>query len=284
MHEAGALVCGASVAAAARRLARRRGARVQRGRRPAPRDARARERVLRVRRPAVAIAWLLAAGRRTGRLRRRRRAPRRRPAGDLLGRPARADGLDARVRAAVLLPGDRRHAGARRARARRGARSTCRCRRGTGDDAWLDAFRAIVPRAVGEFAPDVLVTQLGCDTHHTDPLAQLRLTTRAYREAAAELHELAHERGRRPMGRDRRRRLPVGARRAAGVDDRVRRDGGRPRTCPTSSRPPGSSRRERARRRAGAHHVLGARARAVHAADDEAARGRRPRSSDIVWG
>ena len=49
------------------------------------------------------------------------------------------------------------------------------------------------PPAVRAFAPDVLVTQLGCDTHHTDPLAHLRLTTRAYREAAAELHGLAHE-------------------------------------------------------------------------------------------
>jgi acetoin utilization protein AcuC len=63
----------------------------------------------------------------------------------------------------------------------------------TGDDAWLEAFRAIVPPAVTGFAPDVLVTQLGCDTHATDPLAQLRLTTRAYREAARELHRLAHD-------------------------------------------------------------------------------------------
>jgi acetoin utilization protein AcuC len=62
----------------------------------------------------------------------------------------------------------------------------------TGDDAWLEAFRAVVPAAVAAFGPDVLVTQLGCDTHATDPLAQLRLTTRAYREAARELHRLAH--------------------------------------------------------------------------------------------
>ncbi len=63
---------------------------------------------------------------------------------------------------------------------------------GTGDDAWLEALTTIVPKAVGEFRPDVLVTQLGCDTHHTDPLAQLQLTTRAYREAATTLHDLAH--------------------------------------------------------------------------------------------
>jgi len=64
---------------------------------------------------------------------------------------------------------------------------------GTGDDAWLDAFGEVVPPLVRRWRPDVLVTQLGCDTHQTDPLAHLLLTTRAYREAAAVLHELAHE-------------------------------------------------------------------------------------------
>jgi acetoin utilization protein AcuC len=64
---------------------------------------------------------------------------------------------------------------------------------GTGDDAWLEALTTVVPPAVRGFAPDVLVTQLGCDTHHTDPLAQLRLTTAAYREAARTLHALAHD-------------------------------------------------------------------------------------------
>jgi acetoin utilization protein AcuC len=64
---------------------------------------------------------------------------------------------------------------------------------GTGDDAWLDAFRSIVPPVIRRFRPDVLVTQLGCDTHVTDPLAQLELTTHAYRETARELHGLAHE-------------------------------------------------------------------------------------------
>ncbi len=63
---------------------------------------------------------------------------------------------------------------------------------GTGDAGWLWAFREIVPPLVEAFAPDVLVTQLGCDTHHTDPLAGLALTTAAYRETAAVLHRLAH--------------------------------------------------------------------------------------------
>jgi acetoin utilization protein AcuC len=46
---------------------------------------------------------------------------------------------------------------------------------------------------VRSFRPDVLVTQLGCDTHVSDPLAHLRLTTYSYRTAAVLLHELAHE-------------------------------------------------------------------------------------------
>jgi acetoin utilization protein AcuC len=63
----------------------------------------------------------------------------------------------------------------------------------TGDEPWLAAFDAIVLPLVKAWAPDVLVTQLGCDTHHTDPLAQLGLTTAAYRQAAVRLHALAHE-------------------------------------------------------------------------------------------
>jgi acetoin utilization protein AcuC len=64
---------------------------------------------------------------------------------------------------------------------------------GTGDDAWLWAFEQVVPPLVRGWRPDVLVTQLGCDTHHSDPLAQLSLTTAAYGRAATVLHRLAHE-------------------------------------------------------------------------------------------
>jgi acetoin utilization protein AcuC len=62
----------------------------------------------------------------------------------------------------------------------------------TSDEGWLTAFREVVPPLVEGWRPDVLVTQLGCDTHHTDPLAHLALSTRAYREAAGILHGLAH--------------------------------------------------------------------------------------------
>ena len=62
----------------------------------------------------------------------------------------------------------------------------------TGDEGWLRAFHELVPPLVEAFRPQVLVTQLGCDSHHTDPLANLHLTTAAYREAATVLHDLAH--------------------------------------------------------------------------------------------
>ena len=64
---------------------------------------------------------------------------------------------------------------------------------GTDDAGWLRAFGAIVPGAVRAFAPDVLVTQCGCDTHHEDPLASLQLTVDGQRTAIAALHSLAHE-------------------------------------------------------------------------------------------
>ena len=62
----------------------------------------------------------------------------------------------------------------------------------TTDDLYLAAFDAVVPALVRAFEPEVLVTQLGCDTHYTDPLAHLALTVRAYRQLAVRLHDLAH--------------------------------------------------------------------------------------------
>jgi acetoin utilization protein AcuC len=64
---------------------------------------------------------------------------------------------------------------------------------GTDDGGLLRAFAAVVPAAVRTFAPDVLVTQCGCDTHHEDPLANLELTVDGQRAAIAVLHQLAHE-------------------------------------------------------------------------------------------
>lgn len=64
---------------------------------------------------------------------------------------------------------------------------------GTSDGGWLRAFHAVVPDLVREFAPDVLVTQHGCDSHAVDPLAHLMLSVDGQRAAYLALHELAHE-------------------------------------------------------------------------------------------
>ncbi|RLV50482.1 acetoin utilization protein AcuC [Nocardioides mangrovicus] len=64
---------------------------------------------------------------------------------------------------------------------------------GTADAGWLRAFHAVVPPLLREFAPDVLVTQHGCDSHRADPLAHLMLSIDGQRAAYATLHDLAHE-------------------------------------------------------------------------------------------
>ena len=63
----------------------------------------------------------------------------------------------------------------------------------TPGEVWLGAFDAVVEPAVRAFAPDVLVTQLGCDTHHLDPLAHLALTLGDLAAVYDRLHRLAHE-------------------------------------------------------------------------------------------
>ena len=64
---------------------------------------------------------------------------------------------------------------------------------GTSDAGWLRAFHAVVPQLLREFAPDVLVTQHGCDSHRDDPLAHLALSVDGQRASYLALHDLAHE-------------------------------------------------------------------------------------------
>ena len=64
---------------------------------------------------------------------------------------------------------------------------------GTTDAGWLRAFHAVVPPLLREFRPQILVSQHGCDTHWLDPLAGLRLSIDAQRVAHVAIHELAHE-------------------------------------------------------------------------------------------
>ena len=61
----------------------------------------------------------------------------------------------------------------------------------TVDETYLWAFRQVVPPLVRSFKPDVLATQLGVDTHVSDPLTHLALTSYGHREAVRELSRLS---------------------------------------------------------------------------------------------
>ncbi len=64
---------------------------------------------------------------------------------------------------------------------------------GTSDAGWLRAFHAVVPPLVREFKPDILVTQHGCDSHMDDPLTNLMLSVDGQRASYLALRELAEE-------------------------------------------------------------------------------------------
>jgi acetoin utilization protein AcuC len=64
---------------------------------------------------------------------------------------------------------------------------------GTSDAGWLRAFHAVVPPLLREFAPDILVTQHGCDSHMDDPLTNLMLSVDGQRASYLALRDLAEE-------------------------------------------------------------------------------------------
>jgi acetoin utilization protein AcuC len=64
---------------------------------------------------------------------------------------------------------------------------------GCGDAGWLRAFHAVVPPLLRAFEPEVLVSQHGCDSHAMDPLAHLMLSVDGQRTAYEAVHRLAHE-------------------------------------------------------------------------------------------
>ena len=62
----------------------------------------------------------------------------------------------------------------------------------TGDDSYIEAIDLLLSPLVLSFAPDLIVTQHGCDTHAWDPLTHLSLTMRGIREQIKLAHQLAH--------------------------------------------------------------------------------------------
>ncbi|MDG4767023.1 acetoin utilization protein AcuC [Solwaraspora sp. WMMD406] len=64
---------------------------------------------------------------------------------------------------------------------------------GTADSGWLRAFHAVVPSLLRAFRPQLLVTQCGADAHRLDPLADLRLSVDGQRAIYLRLRALADE-------------------------------------------------------------------------------------------
>jgi acetoin utilization deacetylase AcuC-like enzyme/GNAT superfamily N-acetyltransferase len=62
----------------------------------------------------------------------------------------------------------------------------------TEDDSYTEAIESLLPPLVISFAPDVIVTQHGCDTHAWDPLTHLSLTLRGIQAQITLAHQLAH--------------------------------------------------------------------------------------------
>jgi len=63
---------------------------------------------------------------------------------------------------------------------------------GTGERAWLSAVETLLPALAAAFGPDIVVSQHGCDTHASDPLAHLNVTTTAMGAAARLVDAIAH--------------------------------------------------------------------------------------------
>ena len=62
----------------------------------------------------------------------------------------------------------------------------------TEDDSYIEAIHSLLPPLVMSFAPDVIVSQHGCDTHAWDPLTHLELTMRGIQAQVTLAHQLAH--------------------------------------------------------------------------------------------
>src|SRR2546429_6955526 len=62
----------------------------------------------------------------------------------------------------------------------------------TEDDSYIEVMNALLPPLVMSFAPDVIISQHGCDTHAWDPLTHLELTTRSIQAQVRCAHRLAH--------------------------------------------------------------------------------------------
>ena len=62
----------------------------------------------------------------------------------------------------------------------------------SGDASWWPIVEQVIPALADTFGPTFIVSQHGCDSHALDPLAHLRLTTASYQRACALIDAVAH--------------------------------------------------------------------------------------------
>ena len=62
---------------------------------------------------------------------------------------------------------------------------------GTSNKMYLKLFRKCIPKILEAYNPDILLTQLGVDTHFEDPLTQLGLSISIYRDLAQTMETCA---------------------------------------------------------------------------------------------
>ncbi len=62
----------------------------------------------------------------------------------------------------------------------------------TEDDSYIETMNSLLPPLVISFAPDVIISNHGCDTHAWDPLTHLELTLSGIQAQMRLAHQLAH--------------------------------------------------------------------------------------------
>lgn len=62
----------------------------------------------------------------------------------------------------------------------------------TEDDSYCEVMNMLLPPLLTSFAPDVIISMHGCDTHAWDPMAHLHLSMRGIQAQAQLVHRLAH--------------------------------------------------------------------------------------------
>ena|SRR5437588_9449585 len=62
----------------------------------------------------------------------------------------------------------------------------------TDDDSYIETLEALLPPLVTSFAPDIIISAHGCDTHAWDPFSHLKLTSRGLLAQIHLTHQLAH--------------------------------------------------------------------------------------------